>query len=92
MICFPEGYSVEEINETKLSVFFAMNHFIITGGDGQHKYATACTFVRTYNLHLDPLEDLDPKFHSVPIAFCLVSSLPLFDLHKYFAEIFNLAL
>jgi hypothetical protein len=44
---------------------------------------TALTFTETINLHFDPLDDLDPKIHSIPKAFCIVSSLPLFELHKY---------
>eukprot|EP00826_Nyctotherus_ovalis_P036784 TRINITY_DN3292_c0_g1_i12.p1 TRINITY_DN3292_c0_g1~~TRINITY_DN3292_c0_g1_i12.p1 ORF type:complete len:157 (+),score=12.28 TRINITY_DN3292_c0_g1_i12:99-569(+) len=82
MICFPEGYKVEKVNEMAIMIRFAMNHFTITGSDGSHKYATALTFVQTVNLHLDPLDDLDPKFHSVPKAFCLVSCIPLFEFHK----------
>lgn len=82
MICFPEGYRVERVNEMAIMIRFAMNHFTITGSDGSHKYATALTFVQTLNLRLDPLDDLDPKFHSVPKAFCLVSCLPLFEFHK----------
>ena len=83
MICFPEGYKVEEVNDTIIMIRFAINHFTITGADGSNKYATALTFAQTLNLHLDPLDDLDPKFHSVPKAFCIVSSLPLFEFHKY---------
>ena len=82
MICFPEGYKIEELNDTIILIRFAINHFTITSSDGTHKYVTALTFAQTYNLHLDLLDDLDPKLHSVPKAFCLVSSLPVFEFHK----------
>ena len=82
MICFPEGYKVEEVNDTIIMIRFAINHFTITSANGTHKYVTALTFVQTLDLHLDPLDDLDPKIHSIPKAFCLVSSIPVFEFHK----------
>ena len=89
MICFPEGYELEEVYDTHISLTLSINHFIITGADGLHKYATALAFTQMRNLHLDPLDDLDPKLHKIPMAFCLVSSLPVFDFHKYDLLVFS---
>ncbi len=84
-ICFPERFRVEEVNETNITIRFKITHFTLTPAHGLHKYVTSLSFSEVSNLkeENDMLADLDPILHAVPKAFCLISSMPVFDLHKY---------
>ena len=83
MICFPEGFRMEEINETTIKMQLQVIHFTVTDGAGKRRFATALSFSEVLDAHNDSINDsLDTVTYSVPKTFCLISSYPLFELHK----------
>eukprot|EP00826_Nyctotherus_ovalis_P040252 TRINITY_DN3945_c0_g1_i6.p2 TRINITY_DN3945_c0_g1~~TRINITY_DN3945_c0_g1_i6.p2 ORF type:complete len:255 (+),score=38.69 TRINITY_DN3945_c0_g1_i6:135-899(+) len=83
MICFPQGYHIKEINATNILMQVQVNHYTLANTRGEHRFLSALTFSEIVNEYKESHE-LDSVALAVPKAFCLVSSHPVFETHKYF--------